>query len=122
MHSFEVHSNESACRKSGRLGLEQVKSCIHKTSVDIDMVIICAYQPSQHALTHWKFVLCCCVNCPCIDIPDQESDRHHSNTSLSVCFYVYHLIVRCTVHGRRPQHKNKIYCLFLHEPATFSTA
>ena len=26
MHSFEVHSNESACRKSGRLGLEQVYS------------------------------------------------------------------------------------------------
>ena len=25
MHSFEVHSNESACRKSGRLGLEHVK-------------------------------------------------------------------------------------------------
>ena len=24
MHSFEVHSNESECRKSGRLGLEQV--------------------------------------------------------------------------------------------------
>ena len=24
MHSFEVHSNESACRNSGRLGLEQV--------------------------------------------------------------------------------------------------
>ena len=24
MHSFEVHSNESMCRKSGRLGLEQV--------------------------------------------------------------------------------------------------
>ena len=24
MHSFEVHSNESVCRKSGRLGLEQV--------------------------------------------------------------------------------------------------
>ena len=24
MHSFEVHSNESACRKSRRLGLEQV--------------------------------------------------------------------------------------------------
>ena len=26
MHSFEVHSNESACRKKVRLGLEQV-SC-----------------------------------------------------------------------------------------------
>ena len=24
MNSFEVHSNENACRKSGRLGLEQV--------------------------------------------------------------------------------------------------
>ena len=24
MHSFEVHSNKSVCRKSGRLGLEQV--------------------------------------------------------------------------------------------------
>ena len=24
MNSFEVHSNESACRKSGHLGLEQV--------------------------------------------------------------------------------------------------
>ena len=24
MHSFEAHSNESTCRKSGRLGLEQV--------------------------------------------------------------------------------------------------
>ena len=28
MHSFEVHSNESACRKKVRLGLEQVKYCI----------------------------------------------------------------------------------------------
>ena len=26
LHSFEVHSNESACRKSGRLGLDQVFS------------------------------------------------------------------------------------------------
>ena len=26
MHSFEVHSNESACRKNGCLGLEQVNS------------------------------------------------------------------------------------------------
>ena len=25
--NFEVHSNESACRKSGRLGLEQVSYC-----------------------------------------------------------------------------------------------
>ena len=29
MHSFEVHSNESACRKSGCLGLEQVIIPVH---------------------------------------------------------------------------------------------
>ena len=29
MHSFEVHSNESACRKSGRLGMEQVIGGVH---------------------------------------------------------------------------------------------
>ena len=29
MHSFEVHSNESACRKSGHLGLEQVITDLH---------------------------------------------------------------------------------------------
>ena len=28
MHSFEVHSNESACRKSGSLGMDQVSSSI----------------------------------------------------------------------------------------------
>ena len=28
MHSFEVHSNESACRKKVRLGLEQVVSTL----------------------------------------------------------------------------------------------
>ena len=27
MHSSEVHSDDSACRKSGRLGLEQVCCC-----------------------------------------------------------------------------------------------
>ena len=31
MHSFEVHSNESACRKKVRLGLEQVLYCQYIT-------------------------------------------------------------------------------------------
>ena len=30
MHSFEVHSNESSCRQSGRLGLEQLQKQKHK--------------------------------------------------------------------------------------------
>ena len=28
MHIFEVHSNECRCRKSGRLGLEQVRKYV----------------------------------------------------------------------------------------------
>ena len=42
MHSFEVHSNESACRKSGRLGLEQVSETltdVANTLVDIEIPI-----------------------------------------------------------------------------------
>ena len=34
MHSFEVHSNESACRKKVRLGLEQVKDDTSHTNQD----------------------------------------------------------------------------------------
>ena len=33
MHSFEVHSNESAYRKSDRLGLEQVLKKVHPDMV-----------------------------------------------------------------------------------------
>ena len=42
---------------------------------------MCAYPPHQHALPHWKCVLRCCSNLTNIDLPDQESDRHHSNAS-----------------------------------------
>ena len=43
-------------------------------------------------LTQLKCVLRYCTNCPCIDITGQESDRHNSNTSTSICFNIYHLI------------------------------
>ena len=32
MHSFEVHSNESASRKNGCLGLDQVTIYFHRTA------------------------------------------------------------------------------------------
>ena len=35
MHGFEVHSDESACRKKVRLGLEQVKICLFQHVLDI---------------------------------------------------------------------------------------
>ena len=42
MHSFEVHSNESACRKSGRLGLEQVNNGLAQTRVNVLLSTSCA--------------------------------------------------------------------------------
>ena len=46
MHSFEVHSNESACRKSGCLGLEHVQC-----DPDDAMVVVSSPPPSYEATT-----------------------------------------------------------------------
>ena len=35
MRSFEVHSNDSACRKSGRLGMDQVQRGIEDRKNEI---------------------------------------------------------------------------------------
>ena len=75
---------------------------INATTSDMDMPKMCAYPPSQHALLHCKFVLCCCYNSPRIDFPNQESDRHHSNLSPSICFHIYHSMISFIVHGKHP--------------------
>ena len=46
-------------------------SHIYATAAGMAMATMCAYPPPQHALTHWKCVLHCCCNFPCIDLPDQ---------------------------------------------------
>ena len=44
--SFEVHSNESACRKSGRLGMEQVYcSFIH---INLQYLHMNKYHRNRH--------------------------------------------------------------------------
>ena len=63
---------------------------IYAASSDMAMGKMYAYPTSQHVLSHWKFVLYCCANCPCIDLPDQESDMHHSRKYISICFHIYH--------------------------------
>ena len=61
---------------------------------------MCAYPWSAHALPHWKFVLRCCVKYPIINLPDQEKYDQYSNTSTSIRFHIYHIILRYTTHGR----------------------
>ena len=41
----------------------------------MEKATICIYPQSDHALPHYKFLLQYCANCPCINIPDQESDK-----------------------------------------------
>ena len=42
----------------------------------------------------------CCDNCPCINIPDQETTKKHDKTTPSIRFHIYHIIGRCATHGR----------------------
>ena len=50
---------------------------IYAKSSDMSNTTMCAYPHSDNALPHWKFVLQCCDNCPCINLPDQETNEKH---------------------------------------------
>ena len=70
---------------------------------------MCAYPQFDCALTHWKCVLRCCYNCPCINIPDQEKDNQYSGTTPSTKFHIYHIIACCTAHVIIPSKDKKIF-------------
>ena len=50
---------------------------IYEKSSDMEKATMCAYPQSDHALTHWKCVLRCYDDCPCINLPDQETDNQY---------------------------------------------
>ena len=54
----------------------------------------------RQIIWHWKFVLKCCAKCTSINLPDQETDDQYPKNSDLIRFYIYHLIARCTKHGR----------------------
>ena len=73
---------------------------IYVKANDMAKAIICANSKLDNALSHWTFVLRFFVQCPSINIPDQETDDKHPNPSPSIIFHSYHLIARCTKHVR----------------------
>ena len=73
---------------------------IYAKSYDMAKATVCANSKSDHALPHWKCILRCCAQFPSINIPDQETDGKNTNTSPSISFHSYHMIERCTKHGR----------------------
>ena len=44
---------------------------IYAKASDIANDKFCAYPQCEHELPHWKCVLLCCSNCPCINLTDQ---------------------------------------------------
>ena len=81
---------------------------IYSKASEMVNATMCAYPQSDHALPHWKCVLRCCANCPCINITDQETTKNEETTP-SIRFHIYHIIERCTAHGRIPLKDKKIY-------------
>ena len=75
---------------------------IYAKAYDMEKSKMCEYSQSDNALPHWKCVLKCCDNCPCINFPDQETDNQYLDTTPSIRFHIYHIIARCTAHGRIP--------------------
>ena len=69
---------------------------------------MCADPHSDHELPHWKCVLRCCSDCPCINITDQEKDNQYSETTLSIRFHIYNIIACCTTNVIIPLKDKKI--------------
>ena len=53
---------------------------IYAKASDMKKATICVYPKSDHALTHCKYVLWCCSDCPRSNISDQETDNQYSDT------------------------------------------
>ena len=73
---------------------------IYAKASDMANATMCTYSQSDHALPHWKCLLPCCADCSCVNIPDQEINKKHDETTPSFRFHIYHIIGRCTYHGR----------------------
>ena len=68
---------------------------------------MCSYPQLYNALPHWKYELRRCAKCPCINLPDQETDDQYSYTRPSIRFHIYNIILCCTTHGRLPLNDRK---------------
>ena len=85
---------------------------IYAKASDMANAKICTYLQSDHALSHWKCVLRCYADCPCINISDQETTKKHDETAPSIRFHIYHIIGCCTAHARIPlKDKKNVTCL-----------
>ena len=71
---------------------------IYSKSYDMEKATMCAYPQSDHALPRCKCVLRWCAKCPCINLPEQETDNQYSGTTPSIRFHVYQITACYTAH------------------------
>ena len=84
---------------------------IYAKADDMEQDTMFAYPQSDNALLHWKCVLRCCADFPYINLLDQETDNQNTSTTPSIRLYIYHIIGRCTAHGRIPLKEKNVTCL-----------
>ena len=85
---------------------------IYAKEYDMAKAIMCAYTQSDNALPQLKYVLQCCAKYTCVNILDQEIDDKYSNTTPSIQFQIYYIILHCTVHGSIPLNdKHIVACI-----------
>ena len=48
---------------------------IYAKASDMSNATMCTYIHSDTTLPNWKFILRCCSECPCINLPDQETNK-----------------------------------------------
>ena len=83
-------------------------SHIYAKAYDMTNATMWTNTHSDHVLPHQKCVLRWCAGCTCINLPDQETTKKHEETTPSIRFHIYHIIGRCTAHGRIPLKDKKI--------------
>ena len=83
---------------------------IYAKVYDMEKQKMCVYPQTDHALPHRKCVMQCCAKYPNVNLHDQETDYQYSNAIPSVRFHIYHLIARCTTHGRLLLTDKNIFC------------
>ena len=91
---------------------------IYVKASDMAKAKMCTYTQSYHALPHWKCVLRCFADFPCINFPDQETDKKHEETTPLIRFHIYHVIAHCNCHGRNPLKSKKICYMFKQESSS----
>ena len=61
---------------------------IYAKASDMENATMCKYHQSAHALPHWKCVLRCCAEFPHTNLPEQETNKKHKETTPSIRFHI----------------------------------